>query len=179
MPAPIPGDGALLVLPSRRVRTAIIPWRQVYDPAHWRIIPPHITVAYPFSVREDDWSTARPALIERVAAFKPFMVTLAELGTFEAPQKVLWLRPDDGGMLNRIHAALVEAFPAWISDDALGYVPHLTLGFFGSLLALAEARAEIAAAWQPLRFRVKALSYAVLEADGVWRSRAEVPLGGC
>ena len=177
MSDPLPGDGALLVLPSRRVSAAIIPWRRIYDPAHWRMIPPHITVVYPFAVQGHAWDAVRPLLAERLAQFRPFTVTLAELDAFAAPNRVLWRRPDDGGQLSRIRAALAEAFPAWVAEDKLGYVPHLTLGFFGSDAALAAARSQVASAWAPRRLRVRALSYVVLEADGIWRSHAEIPLG--
>ena len=177
MPAPVPGDGVFLALASPRIRAKIMPWRRVYDP-YYRTVPPHVSLAYPSFVRAENWSTARDALAQCLAAFPPFWVTLAELGAFEQPQAVLWLRPDDGGMLNRIHAALGEQFPHWVADGPLGYIPHVTLGFFDSLDALAQARTKITAAWQPMRFRVRALTYAALETDGVWRIRDEVPLGG-
>jgi len=176
MAAPIPGDSALFVLPSQRVQAAIVPWRRIYDPEHWRMLPPHITLAYPF-VRAEAWPAARSVLIARLRAFRPFWITLAELSAFEQPGIVLWFRPDNGGALARIETALAEAFPAYFPPGPLPFVPHLTLGFFDSLEELAQARAAIAAAWQPLRFRVAALSYAVLEPDGVWRVRDTVRLG--
>ena len=83
MALPIPGDGALFVLPSQRVQAKIVPWRRRYDPEHWRTIPPHITVAYPF-VRHEDWPEVKPAFTACLQAFQPFWITLAELGVFEA-----------------------------------------------------------------------------------------------
>jgi 2'-5' RNA ligase len=176
MTAPLPGEGALFVLPSQRVQAKIVPWRRIYDPEHWRIIPPHITLAYPF-VGTDDWPALRPELAARLRHFPSFWTTLAETGAFEQPRAVLWLRPDDGGALGRIHAALAERFPAHIQDGPLGFVPHLTIGFCDSATALAQARTTLAAAWQPLRFRVTVVSYAVLEPDGIWRVRDTAHLG--
>lgn len=170
------GDGGLGLLPSRRVRARVIPWRRLYDPEHWRTIPPHITLAYPF-VRQEDWAAFRPALEGCLAAFRPFWVTLARLGVFEDPQAVLWFRPDDGGMITRIYSALSQRFPSYMQTGPLPFVPHLTVGFFDSREAMDAAKARIEAAWQPLRFRVRALEYAVYCEDCVWRM-IDVPLGG-
>ncbi len=170
------GDGALLILPPRRVQARVIPWRRLYDPEHWRTIPPHITMAYPF-VRQEDWAAFRPALAGNLAAFRPFWVTLADLGVFESPQAVLWFRPDDDGMITRIHSVLSQCFPPYATPDPLPFTPHLTVGFFDSSEAMAAAKARIQAAWQPLRFRVRALQYAVYCEDCAWRTIDELPLG--
>ena len=167
----------MFVLPSQRVQAKIVPWRCRYDPEHWRTIPPHITVAYPF-VRHEDWPEVKLAFVACLQAFQPFWITLAELGGFESPQAVLWFRPDDGGMLARIKAALGEQFPAYVQADSLGFVPHLTVGFFDSLAAMAQAKMSIEATLRPLRFRVRSLSYATLYDDGFWRTRDGLPLGG-
>ena len=169
-----PGAGALFITPSQRVQAKIIPWRRIYDPENERAIPPHITLGYPF-VRAEEWPAARPVVMECLRAFPPFWITLAELGAFEHPDSVLWFRPDDGGALARIHAALAASFPAHFRPGPLPYVPHLTVGIFDSAEALAQARAAISAVWQPLRFRVTAVRYGVLEMGG-WRVHDEPPL---
>jgi 2'-5' RNA ligase len=171
------GDSALLILPSQRVQAKIVPWRRLYDPEHLHMIPPHISLAYPF-VREDVWPALRPALAQFSLTIRPFWIRLAELGNFQSPQAVLWFRPDDEGTLLRLHAALVEQFPAHVQPDPLPFVPHLTVGFFDSPAALAQASATIGARWQPVRFRVKRLYYAVLKPNGVWHVHDEVPLAG-
>ncbi len=176
-----PGDGALLLLPSRRVQARVIPWRRLYDPEHWRTIPPHITLAYPF-VRQEEWTALRPALAGCLAAFRPFWVTMARLGSFEAPQAVLWFRPDDGGTITRIYSTLSQCLApcaqSYMQPGPLPFVPHLTVGFFDSSEELDAAKARVEAAWQPLRFRARALQYAVHCADCVWRMVDELPLGG-
>jgi 2'-5' RNA ligase len=177
MTTPLPGDGALFVLPSQRVQAKIVPWRRLYDPDHWHTIPPHITVAYPF-VRHEDWPKVQPAFAACLQAFQPFWITLAELGIFESPQAVLWLHPDDGGMLARINAAMAEQFPAHVQAGPLGFVPHLTVAFFDSLATMAQAKTTIEASWRPLRFRVKSLCYAILHEDKIWRTCDGLPLGG-
>ena len=173
----IPGTGALFVVPSRRVCAKIIPWRRVYDPAHWRTIPPHITLAYPF-VHGKEWAAIQPAIVASLKAVSPFWVTLAKLDAFEAPQAVLWLRPDAGDALHDLHTALCEQFPAYMQEEPLGFVPHLTVGFFDTSDAMAHARAALAAVWQPVRFRVRSLCYATFQENSAWRIHSELPLGG-
>ncbi len=174
------GDGALVILPSQRVQAKVSPWRRLYDPEHWLRIPPHITVAYPFA-RQEEWPALRPALAGCLSTFRPFWITLAELGAFESPQAVLWLRPDDGGMVLRIHSELGQRFPSHVQTGSLPFISHLTVGFFDTGAAMAAARARMAAAkaaWQPLRFRVRAVQYAVYCEDRVWRMVDALPLGG-
>ena len=178
MALPIPGDGALFVLPSQRVQAKIVPWRRRYDPEHWRSLPPHITtVGHPF-VRQEDWPAMQPTLAACLQPFQSFWIELAELSVFESPQAVLWFRPDDGGMLARIHATLAEQFPAQVQAGLLGFVPHLTVGLFDSLAAMTQAKTTIAASWRPLRFWVRSLCYATLHDDRIWRTCEGLPLGG-
>ncbi len=172
----VSGHGALVVMAPPHIRALVTPWRRRYDP-HEQTIPPHITVAYPPFVRSGEWAAARHAVCRILAAFEPFEVSLAELGSFESPQAVLWLRPDDDGKLARINAALSGAFPTHMAGFSLPYVPHLTLGFFDSVAALAEARLVVAASWRPERFRVESLHYAVYQEDSIWRIDVELPLG--
>lgn len=173
----VPGTGVLFIVPSQRVCAKIIPWRRIYDPTHWRVIPPHITLAYPF-VRGEDWVEVQPAIAASLQAIAPFWVTVAELGVFEAPQAVLWFHPDAGDALTRLHAALCKQFPTYVQAGPLGFTPHLTVGFFDTLDTMAQARAKITAVWQPVRFRVRGLCYATFQEDRIWHICDELPLGG-
>ena len=175
MKAPTPGDGALGVFFSKEVSQVIDKWRRVYLPQH-REIPPHITVVYPPFVPLDEWPSVRAAVAECLRAFHHFDVTLKELGTFPGPPHVLWLKPEDGGNLSRIHAALVERCPSYVSDPA-SYVPHVTVGLFDTQEALSKARDAIPAEIVPLHFRVDELSYAVRGGYGVWYVYEQLVLG--
>ena len=176
MPLPARGDSALLVLTPPRVNALVQPWRRAYLPEP-EAIPPHITVTYPPFVPADAWSAVKPTLTRCLAGFHPFMVTLQELGAFPGDPAVLWLRPDERGQLSQIQAAIAASLPEFSAQLPWDFVPHLTLGFFKVPGALAEAQAAIAPAWQPMRFRVSRLAYAVLQSDGVWIKYDEVPLG--
>jgi 2'-5' RNA ligase len=176
MAAPVPGDSGLGFFPVGEVSSEINSWRCIYDP-HLEEIAPHITVAYPPFIPERDWAANRPAIVELLKDFRPFPITLEELGTFPGTPSVLWLRPEDGGALSRLHSALVDLLPAYILTSPLGYVPHLTLGFFDTPEALAEAQKVILSKIKPLHFEADELIYMVFGDDGVWRTHDRLPLG--
>jgi len=176
MAAPVPGDSGLGFFPPREIGLEIDRWRRIYDPHH-EGIRPHITVAYPPFIPEKDWGMNRPALVELLKNFQPFSVTLRELGTFAGSPSVLWLRPEDDGNLSRLHSALAGHLPAYILTLPVGYVPHLTLGFFESQEALAEAQKAILSEIKPLHFQADELIYMVFGDDGVWRTRDRLALG--
>ncbi len=175
MAAPVPGDSALVFCPPDEVSAEIDRWRCIYDPHH-EGIRPHITMAYPF-IPEAEWAMNRPALAEFLTGFAPFSVTLRSLGTFPGKPAVLWLRPEDGGHLSRLHSALAGRLPAYMPASPLAYVPHLTLGFFDTPEALAEAQKVILSEIKPLHFEADELIYMVFGDDNVWRTRDQLPLG--
>jgi poly(A) polymerase len=175
MAAPVSGDSALVLCPPDEISAEIDRWRCVYDPRH-EGIRPHITVAYPF-MPEADWGANRPALAEFLKDFPPFPIMLRSLGTFDGNPAVLWLRPEDGGRLTYMHDALAGRLPAYIPASPVGYVPHLTLGFFDTPEALAEAQQVILSEIEPLHLEVDELIYMVFGGDGVWRTRDRLPLG--
>jgi 2'-5' RNA ligase len=176
MAAPVPGDSGLGFFPLGEVSSEINRWRCIYDP-HLGEIAPHITLAYPPFIPERDWTANRPAIAELLKDVRPFSITFKELGTFSGTPSVLWLRPEDGGNLSRLHSALVDLLPAYVLTTPFGYVPHLTLGFFDTPEALAEAQKVILSEIKPLRFEANELIYMVFGDDGVWRTRDRLPLG--
>jgi 2'-5' RNA ligase len=170
------GDSALIVVVPEVLSREIAAWRRAYDPNH-RAIPPHITVVYPPFVPVDKWPQARAGLASRIRQFEPFEVVFRELATFEGPPAVLWLRPEDGGILSRLNAAIAELMPEYVAALLFEYVPHLTIGFFASGEELEAARHAVDASLPPLRFRVEALAYTVFDAQGSWHKYDEVLLG--
>jgi 2'-5' RNA ligase len=173
---PSPGDTSLVILASEEASRKIDEWRRKHD-VHYRIVPPHITVAYPPFVPEEAWSTVRPFLVGLFSEFEPFTVTLAELDAFAEEDHVLWLKPEDRGTAKRIRSLLVESLSGYVAELPLEYVPHLTVGFFNSREELLAARDSIASEITPLRFRVEDMAYMVVDRDGVARVRDRVPLG--
>jgi len=65
------GDAALVVFPPKSIREKIDKWRRLYDP-YYKIIPPHITMAYPF-IRERVWRMNRDPVASAIAKFAPII----------------------------------------------------------------------------------------------------------
>jgi 2'-5' RNA ligase len=165
-----------VILASEEASLKIDQWRRTHD-VHHRIVPPHITVAYPPFVPEEEWSTVRPFLVGLFGEFEPFTVTLFELDAFAEEDHVLWLKPEDKGTVKLIRSLLVETLSGYVGELPVTYVPHLTVGFFNSAEELLTARDQIAREITPLRFRVEDLAYLVVDGDGIARVRDRIPLG--
>lgn len=173
---PASGDSALIVVVPEWASGDIAAWRRAYDPNH-RAIPPHVTVVYPPFVPVDQWQHARAGLAATIQQFEPFEVVFRELDTFAGLPAVLWLRPEDGGVLYRLNAAIAKSIPEYVAALPFEYVPHLTIGFFASGEESEAAQHAVGASFSLLRFRVDALAYTVFDAYGTWHRYDEIPLG--
>ncbi len=170
------GDGALAINLPREEARAVDGWRVRYDP-NFAAIRPHITLAYPFRVLPAEWPNRRGALAELFAGFAPIAVRLEEVSCFTAPSRVLWLKPESGGEIERLRHALEQRFPELVPPDALGYVAHATLGFFATDEALEQARRTVQAAQPPLRFVAAEAAYLAYTAVGKWELQDKLRFG--
>jgi 2'-5' RNA ligase len=170
-------DRALVVLLPLRIRTEIDLWRKAHDP-NYRSVPPHITVAYPPFVPEEQWPAVQPAVRECLSQFHPFQIRLGGLGTFETDHYVLWLRVHDEGQLAGIRAALMRCLPQYVSPLPFDYVPHVTAGIFGSQSDMDNVREALRAGMRLRRFTVHRLTYLAPDQRGAWCACSHLPLGG-
>jgi 2'-5' RNA ligase len=173
---PVPGDSALAIFLPQDVAQVVDTWRRRYDP-HVDSIAPHITMAYPPFVPEPEWSVVRPQLAECLAGIEPIDVTLRTVGIFAGSPSVLWLRPEDDGKLAHIHASLAECFPKYLPPSPFEYVPHVTIGFFDSSDALAQAQTVVLQELNPMRFQVREFMLGVYSPLDEWQLHDRVSLG--
>jgi 2'-5' RNA ligase len=68
-----------------------------------------------------------------------------------------------------------ELFSKHLSQPALAYVPHMTIGLFQSVDELFEARKAVQKQLKPLRFNVDRLIFAIFETEG-WRIHDHINL---
>ena len=169
-------DRALVALLPKRIWAEINTWRRAYDP-NYGPVPPHITVAYPPFVPEEQWSSLQLVVRQCLAQFRPFQILLGGLGTFENDHCVLWLRVEDKGQLSCIRAGLMRCLPEHVPPLPFAYVPHVTLGIFESRIDLANAKQTIGAQVKSQRFTVRRLTYLSPDEHGVWSVYSHVPLG--
>lgn len=169
------GSSALAVFLIEPLAAAINFWPQRFNPS-LNTIEPHITVAYSPFMPSFDWPAVCPVLAGLLAEFQPFTISLRHTNVFWNPGRVLWLEPEDGGVLVRLDACLKERFPQYFPASELLFTPHATLGFFDSDVALLEAQRAVEATWHPLHFLVDAITLGV-NLQGVWKPSDSLKLG--
>jgi poly(A) polymerase len=173
MRAPKKGETGLVVVPPPEIRNEINMWRRVFK-AYTSQITPHITIIFPF-VPDAVWAGKRSDVVKALKNIHPFRIKMRELGSFIHDESVLWLKPESGRNLKRIHSRMHEIFAVQISPSTLAYVPHLTLGSFNRVEDLLGARAIVQKRLKPLQFTVDRIIYAIFEEEG-WRIHDHIQL---
>ncbi len=171
-----PQDRGLVALLPLHIRAAVDIWRRAHDP-NSDVVPPHITVAYPPFVPEEQWPGVRLAVRQCLSRFHPFQILLHGLGTFETDHYVLWLRVEDEGQLSRIRAALMHCLPQYVPALPFDYVPHVTIGIFESRSDMDKVQEVVRPNMKPQRFTVRRLTYLSPDQRGVWSVCSHIPLG--
>ena len=129
--------------------------------------PPHVNVLFGF-ISESEFDAAIPLLSKAVAAVAAFETELAEVRHFtHRTDSTLWLHPS-GAEWQKLHAALLEAFPTCRNRDA--YTPHLTVGKVAD-----PSRTAVKIA--PVTAEVGELALLSRRADGPMEVRAVIELG--
>ena len=143
---------------------AIDAWRSRYDQTYPEL-EPHISLAYPPFVPFEQWKQVKPALVACLEAFEQFPILFNTPGFFQANSPiephVLWLKPEDGGMLERIRRTLEKEFPNFVPPMPRSYIPHVSIGFIQGDEALQEALARVRAEMKPFEFEVTEVVYEV------------------
>jgi 2'-5' RNA ligase len=156
-------------------------WRRRYDLTYPEL-EPHISLAYPPFVPLEQWELVKPVVMACLAGFEPFSVTLKEPGVFPSDSSqepnVLWLKPEDGGVLDRIRRALEKQLPIYVPPMPTPYIPHVSIGFIQGSVALEEAFAQVQAELQPLEFTVTEVVYEVDDKGNGQRFIDAIPLLG-
>ncbi|NOX56926.1 MAG: 2'-5' RNA ligase family protein, partial [Planctomycetes bacterium] len=136
--------------------------RKRHDPKVRRWMP-HITMIYPFVVREQFAAVA--ARIEPICRqLEPIDLVLGRIETFRHRHEryTLWLAPEPVEPLVSLHDALWRA--VWNTEPpARRFRPHLSIGRVEGHQARQRLVDELTARWQPLRCRIDRLSL-------IWRS---------
>lgn len=156
---------------------ALLPPRGVWDPIqairrrHDRQVmrwPPHINLLYPFLPREE-FDSIVYTIAAICSAIDPFSLTLTEFRFIRhrTGRCTLWLAPEPVEPLRHLQSLLQTAFPECddLSRFPSGFTPHLSVGQFANVEDCQRRRAELQAAWQPIRFTVTELVLMAREDD--------------
>jgi 2'-5' RNA ligase len=118
--------GSVLLLALPELEGIVGGYRQRYT-ADGPVVPPHITLLYPFFAPDE----ITPGLLRRVAnviaSVPAFAFSLARLASF--PQGVLYLAPEPApplvGLITQLRRTFPEITPYWDEYDEV--TPHLTV----------------------------------------------------
>jgi hypothetical protein len=145
-------------------------------------VPGHVTLLYPFTPAAS-LGPGVMASVERVLAGAPaFDVDFREVRRFEpdvhAPNGVIWLAPEPPAPFLSLIDRLSKAFPGYPPYGGAfeEVVPHLTIA--DDEATRMDSNAAEAARCLPFRRRVTHAALIVEGADGRWRTRRRLPLGG-
>ncbi len=152
---------ALVLIPPPAVWEPIQSLRRRYDRKFRRWMP-HITLLYPFRPQEY-LPQVLPSLTAVCASYSPFTLCLREIRLFHhSPSShTLWLAPEPREPLLELHRRLLEAFPDCTEQSRYptGFTPHLSIGqCYGPRTQAEQLRRKLLRHWQPLCFRVDALT---------------------
>jgi len=169
-------DRALVVLLPTPIAARADLLRQSYDP-NYQLVPPHITLSYPFLVDQETWGSVRLVMSRCLHGIAPFGIRLAGLGVFHGTPSCLWLRPDDDGSLVRIRQKLVLCFPSLVPQLPFEFQPHVTIGAFDRPRDLDRAMETVRESWRPVHFTATHLTYLAADRQGTWCTCGELQLG--
>jgi len=152
-------------------------FRRRYDP-HVAQIMPHITLAFATELDTVTWQAARRHVQDTLAGLSPFTISVAETGTFEGGEPVLWLRPrDSAGEILMLRQTVLQAFPHIRFDRPDDFVPHISIGFFRTQKELAGAEQAVRRELRPFSFRVAFVSFLYAGEKDIWKSVDALELG--
>jgi 2'-5' RNA ligase len=174
---PEPRRTALVVVAAEHEPSVLEARRRWAGPD--RLIPPHITILFPFvpAAALDDESLA--AVAGLCARARPFDYVLASAESFA---DAVWLAPDPAAPFVDLIARVREAFPTFppYGDPASVPVPHCTVRVVDEPESLDRALRECRVWFRPhLPIRCRAEAVTLLEEidDGTWTTNRSFPLG--
>jgi 2'-5' RNA ligase len=177
-----PGEifNGLEIFIGGEIAKTIDTWRRRYDPTVLDVNP-HITLAYPPFIPFDRWEALKPKVLKCLAGYQPFRIIFREAGTFagDSPIEphVLWLKPDDGGIILHIRQDLEKCLPNYVPSMVVPYVPHLSIGFIQGNDALHKALEEVQKNLKPFEVEVNEIVYEGLDKKTEQPFFDHLPLG--
>jgi RNA 2',3'-cyclic 3'-phosphodiesterase len=172
---------AVVLIPPVDLWEPIQSIRRVHD-RHLQRWMPHITLLYPFRVREE-FAELGKQFSAVCSNIKPFRIELVEMRFFEHRRDsyTLWLAPEPQAVLVQLQARLGKIVAD--CDDVIrhrdGFTPHLSVGQVRGERQMLTLQEELQTGWQPMAFRAEAINFIWRRdpPDDVFRIGQRVQLG--
>jgi 2'-5' RNA ligase len=179
-PAAKTHKSAVVAIPPEEIWGPIQGLRRQYD-RHYRRWMPHISLLYPFR-SVTDMPRLIPSMARACRKVEPFEVRLNRFDLFTHTRRsaTLFLIPEPGDAMKKIHKALLEVAPDCddVARFAGGFHPHLSVGQLPGRQAR-DIRDRWQATWRPLVFALTHIHVIQRNQppDDVFRIVHSLPLG--
>jgi len=149
-------SSAVVIIPPPELWRPIQSLRARHD-RHFARWMPHITLAYPFRLKEQFDSLALQ-FGEACREIRPFEIELSEFRFFDHGRDsyTLWLATKPPEPVAALQAAIAGVTPDCndVAQFEAGFSPHLSVGQARGEPAMRKLRETLQAGWQPLRFTI-------------------------
>ncbi|WP_347861153.1 YjcG family protein [Salimicrobium sp. PL1-032A] len=115
----------IALFPSKKVQDEANSYRKRYDP-HYALVPPHITLKYPFeSDDEEIEKTIIPELEEIAKRHKPIDIEVKKVGSFKPVENVIHLKIEANEALKQLSDEMHQG--SMKAEREHAFVPHITI----------------------------------------------------
>ena len=152
--------------------------RDKYDPLV-NNVRPHITLVFPFESNIET-EALKTHISTAVSEFSRFNIVLSQFTPDDTFGRYLFLNVHEGiEVIKKLHkkiytGILKEYYPDWLSEDV--YLPHITVGKFGSDEELAKAAADVKNIDDEFKTIVNKISVEIIDENEDSIIEVEVPL---
>ncbi|WP_077600953.1 YjcG family protein [Oceanobacillus sojae] len=114
----------IAIFPSKTVQDQANALRKRYDP-RYSLIPPHITLKYPFETNSDEIDEVVQALHKIAGSTDPFYIHINKVSTFEPVTNTIYLKVEPIEQLKMLNEQLQQGI--FENNQDHSFVPHITI----------------------------------------------------
>ncbi|MGG3736728.1 YjcG family protein [Aeribacillus pallidus] len=115
----------IAIFPSKKLQDLANSYRKRYDP-HYALIPPHLTLKYPFEADEDEIKKIADTLHQIAKKYDPFPLKVTKISSFQPVNNVIYLKVESTETLKNLHNDLHSGELG--GEPEYMFVPHITIG---------------------------------------------------
>lgn len=114
----------IAIFPSKTVQDQANALRKRYDP-RYSLIPPHITLKYPFETDPEQVDEVVQALHQIAGNVDPFYIHINKVSTFEPITNTIYLKIEPVEQLKTLNEQLQQGILG--NNQTQSFVPHITI----------------------------------------------------
>jgi 2'-5' RNA ligase len=115
----------IAIFPSKKLQDLANSYRKRYDP-HYALIPPHLTLKYPFEADEDEIKEIADTLHQIAKKYDPLPLKVTKISSFQPVNNVIYLKVECTETLKNLHNDLHSGELG--GEPEYMFVPHITIG---------------------------------------------------